>query len=151
MGVSLSMCACGCMSVCMGACMGACIYDYRWVCMFAHMCTCAYLYIFICAHVEEVVGMNVYVCGILWACVHVCISVCVCTWLYVCACVSLCAVGSWAVELGAFPLLLTDGPANEALSATCLLAVPLPPRALFPPSSPAATPVTASLLPGFPS
>lgn len=115
--------------------------------MFVYMYTCAYLYTFMCAHVGEDVGMSVYVYGILWICgarvvvcmcVHVslCVAMCMGEW------VSVCAVGSWAVELGASPLLLTDGPANEALPATCLL-MPTP-WFLFP--SPAAAAVAASAL-----
>lgn len=116
--------------------------------MFAYVCTCAYLYTFICVHVGEDVGMSVYVCEILWICgtrmvVCMCVHVSVCVALCMGECVSLCSVGSWAVDLGASTLLLTDGPANEALPATCLI-VPTP---WFPFSSPAAGPVAASALP----
>lgn len=39
-----------------------------------------------------------------------------------CVCVRVFVQGrAWAVELGVFSLLPTDGPANEAPSATCLM------------------------------
>lgn len=112
---------------------------------------CVYVYLsHKCVHVWEricvslCVGFCGYVC--MCGCLYVCAYgyVCMCAW--VCACVSVCAVGSWTRELGAFPLLLTDGLENEVPSATYLLT---PLRALLLPSSPAAAPVAASSLPSF--
>lgn len=84
------------------------------------MCLLVYIYVCTC-------GRGGYEC----ICVEFCGYVCMWLYMYVCGamcmceCVSVCAVGSWAVELGASPMLLTDGPANEAVSATCLLVPPL--------------------------
>jgi hypothetical protein len=53
------------------------------------------------------------------ACVSVSMCVCVCAMCgYVCECV---CRGGFGLQSWAFPSLLTDGPANEAPSATCLL------------------------------
>ena len=100
-----------------------------------HLCTfmCAYVGEDMCECIFVCVGFCGYVC--VGGCLYVCAYSCVCMCVWVCTCVSVCIVGPWPAELAAFPSLRTDGPANEALSATCLHA---PLRALLPPSSPAA-------------